>query len=145
MATKSKNDPAAVDAYLASLPKDEREALERLRRLIKETVPEVEERISYGTTVRRSKQAGYASPGHPRHVTLTGSSSLTFGDRCRVRFKEKAAKRISPLDNPRHWEHHQIHPARYPRHANNDEPYRYQANSCGSQILADAGPRLEYF
>jgi uncharacterized protein YdhG (YjbR/CyaY superfamily) len=51
MATKSKNDPAAVDAYLASLPEDQREALASLRRLIKETVPNVEERISYGTTV----------------------------------------------------------------------------------------------
>lgn len=51
MATKSKNDPAAVEAYLATLPKDEQEALENLRWLIKKTIPEVEERISYGTTV----------------------------------------------------------------------------------------------
>lgn len=51
MATKSKNDPAAVEAYLAALPKDEQEALENLRRLIKKTIPEVEERISYGTAV----------------------------------------------------------------------------------------------
>jgi uncharacterized protein YdhG (YjbR/CyaY superfamily) len=51
MATKLKNDPAAVDAYLATLPARERETLQRLRTLIKETVPHVEERISYGTTV----------------------------------------------------------------------------------------------
>ena len=51
MATKSKNDPTAVDAYLATLPGDECESLERLRQLIKETIPQVEERISYGTTV----------------------------------------------------------------------------------------------
>lgn len=51
MAAKTKNDPAAVDAYLASLPEAERLALESLRRLIKDTVPTVEERISYGTTV----------------------------------------------------------------------------------------------
>lgn len=51
MATRSKNDPAAVDAYLAGLPRDERETLESLRRLIKKTVPGVEERVSYGTIV----------------------------------------------------------------------------------------------
>jgi hypothetical protein len=51
MATKSKNDPAAVDAYLATLPAREHEPLQRLRTLIKQTVPHVEERVSYGTTV----------------------------------------------------------------------------------------------
>jgi hypothetical protein len=51
MATNSKNDPAAVDAYLATLPARERETLQRLRTLIEETLPHVEERISYGTTV----------------------------------------------------------------------------------------------
>jgi uncharacterized protein YdhG (YjbR/CyaY superfamily) len=48
---RSKHDPNAVDAYLASLPDDQRNALQDLRRLIEATVPEVEERISYGTTV----------------------------------------------------------------------------------------------
>lgn len=51
MAIKSKNDSAAVNAHLATLPKQEREALERLRKLIKQTVPGVDERISYGTAV----------------------------------------------------------------------------------------------
>jgi uncharacterized protein YdhG (YjbR/CyaY superfamily) len=52
---KSKNDPAAVDAYLATLPAGERETLQKLRALIKETVPKVEERISYGTAVMFSR------------------------------------------------------------------------------------------
>lgn len=51
MARKSKNDPAAVHAYLATLSADNRETLQRLRSLIKETVPRVEERVSYGTAV----------------------------------------------------------------------------------------------
>lgn len=51
MPRPSKSDPQAVDAYLASLPRAERETLGRLRTLIKKTVPQVEERISYGTTV----------------------------------------------------------------------------------------------
>jgi uncharacterized protein YdhG (YjbR/CyaY superfamily) len=46
-----KHDPDAVDQYLVGLPDDERAALEKLRELIKATVPEVQERISYGTTV----------------------------------------------------------------------------------------------
>ncbi|HEY9377538.1 MAG TPA: DUF1801 domain-containing protein [Jiangellaceae bacterium] len=48
---KTKDDPAAVDEYLAGLPPDRREVLERLRQLIKSTVPGVRERISYGTSV----------------------------------------------------------------------------------------------
>jgi uncharacterized protein YdhG (YjbR/CyaY superfamily) len=46
-----KDDPDAVDAYLAGLSDGERTTLEELRQLIKATVPEVQERISYGTTV----------------------------------------------------------------------------------------------
>jgi uncharacterized protein YdhG (YjbR/CyaY superfamily) len=52
---KSKNDPAAVDAYLGTLTSRERETLQNLRALIKETVPKVEERISYGTAVMFSR------------------------------------------------------------------------------------------
>src|ERR687892_897920 len=47
----SKNDPGAVAAYLAGLPEAGRTALEDLRELIKSTVPDVQERISYGTSV----------------------------------------------------------------------------------------------
>lgn len=48
---KSKHDPHAVDEYLAGLPDDERNALEELRQLVKAMAPEVQERISYGTSV----------------------------------------------------------------------------------------------
>jgi hypothetical protein len=58
-AKKSKNDPQAVDAYLATLARVEREALVRLWTLIKETVPQVDERVSYGTTVM------FSLPDHP--------------------------------------------------------------------------------
>jgi uncharacterized protein YdhG (YjbR/CyaY superfamily) len=46
-----KSDPDAVEEYLAGLPDGERSTLEELRQLIKATVPEAQERISYGTTV----------------------------------------------------------------------------------------------
>jgi uncharacterized protein YdhG (YjbR/CyaY superfamily) len=42
-----KDDPAAVEAYLAKLPRAERDALERVRAVIRRTVPGVEERIAY--------------------------------------------------------------------------------------------------
>ena len=75
MAKKSKNDPLAVDAYLATLPKAERHTLEQLRTLIKESVPQVEERISYGTTVMfslGSDLVGFVS--QPRHLSFFTAS-----------------------------------------------------------------------
>jgi uncharacterized protein YdhG (YjbR/CyaY superfamily) len=75
MAKKSKNDPHAVDAYLATLAKAERESLTRLRTLIKETVPQVEERVSYGTTVMFSlgrDLVGFVS--QPRHLSFFTAS-----------------------------------------------------------------------
>jgi uncharacterized protein YdhG (YjbR/CyaY superfamily) len=75
MAKKSKNDSQAVDAYLATLAKPERQALERLRILVKETVPQVEERISYGTTVMFSlgrDLVGFVS--QPKHLSFFTAS-----------------------------------------------------------------------
>lgn len=71
MAKKTKNDPAAVDAYLATLPGAEREVLEALRTLIKDAVPQVDERVSYGTTVMFSKGrdlVGFVS--QPKHLSF---------------------------------------------------------------------------
>jgi uncharacterized protein YdhG (YjbR/CyaY superfamily) len=75
MAKKSKNDPEAVDAYLATLPSAERDAFGRLRTLIKKTVPQVEERISYGTTVMFSlgpDLVGFVS--QPKHLSFFTAS-----------------------------------------------------------------------
>ena len=75
MKTKSKNDPAAVDAYLKTLPKAERITLERLRSLIKKTVPGVAERISYGTAVMFSDGrdlVGFVS--QPKHLSFFTAS-----------------------------------------------------------------------
>jgi uncharacterized protein YdhG (YjbR/CyaY superfamily) len=78
VAGKSKNDTLAVDAYLATLPKAERDTLARLRTLVKETVPQVEERISYGTTVMFSlggDLVGFVS--QPKHLSFfTASPTL---------------------------------------------------------------------
>ena len=40
-----------MDTYLATLPDAQRDTLQRLRALIKRTVPKIDERISYGTAV----------------------------------------------------------------------------------------------
>jgi uncharacterized protein YdhG (YjbR/CyaY superfamily) len=65
---KTKDDPEAVDGYLAGLPADERRALEELRQLIKDTVSGVQERISYGTSVifalKRDLVGFVAQPKH---------------------------------------------------------------------------------
>jgi uncharacterized protein YdhG (YjbR/CyaY superfamily) len=75
MAGKSKNDPQAVDAYLSTLATAERDSLERLRVLIKKTVPQVEERVSYGTTVMFSlgrDLVGFVS--QPKHLSFFTAS-----------------------------------------------------------------------
>ena len=75
VARTSKNDPLAVDAYLATLPRAERAALDELRTLIKKTVPRVEERISYGTAVMFSlglDLVGFVS--QPKHLSFFTAS-----------------------------------------------------------------------
>lgn len=80
MGRKPKNDTAAVEAYLATLPQPERGALERLRALIKETVPQVQERVSYGTTVMFSTGrdlVGFVS--QPKHLSFFTASPALAG------------------------------------------------------------------
>jgi uncharacterized protein YdhG (YjbR/CyaY superfamily) len=104
MAKKSKNDPQAVDAYLATLPSAEREALGRLRTLIKKAAPQVEERISYGTTVMFSlgpDLVGFVS--QPKHLSFfTASPKLAQAMKAEITKTHKvsgATIHFSP-DNP---------------------------------------------
>ena len=101
---KSKNDPAAVDAYLATLPGGERETLQKLRALIKETVPRVEERISYGTAVMFSSGLdllGFVA--QRKHLSfLTASPKLAAAMKAEISKTHKvsgATIHFSP-DNP---------------------------------------------
>lgn len=49
MASKAKQaSPAAVDGWLAKLPDEHREALERLRKQIKKAAPKIVETVAYG-------------------------------------------------------------------------------------------------
>jgi uncharacterized protein YdhG (YjbR/CyaY superfamily) len=81
---KSKHDPGAVDAYLASLPGDERSTLEELRRLIEGLIPDAQERISYGTTVifaNPKDVVGFVSqPKHLSFFTMSPTLAATMKD-----------------------------------------------------------------
>jgi uncharacterized protein YdhG (YjbR/CyaY superfamily) len=69
---------AAIDAYLAGLPDDRREALQRLRAFIAGLVPEATEGISYGMPafkLRGHPLVGYANA--KQHCALYGMSAQT--------------------------------------------------------------------
>jgi uncharacterized protein YdhG (YjbR/CyaY superfamily) len=68
----NKSDPRAVDAYLAGLPEAERAALEALRELIKSTLRDVQERISYGTS-SSSRGSATSSASSPNPSTCRSS------------------------------------------------------------------------
>lgn len=72
---RTKDDPAAVDEYLAGLSADRRNVLEELRQLIRSTVPGVRERISYGTSVifalKRDLVGFVAQPNHLSFLTMS--------------------------------------------------------------------------
>lgn len=64
-------DPAAVDAWLARLPEDQRAALERLRKQIRAAAPEAVETIAYGVPMYylgTTQVLGFGAFKH--HVTL---------------------------------------------------------------------------
>jgi uncharacterized protein YdhG (YjbR/CyaY superfamily) len=65
----------AVDAYLAKLPADERDALERLRAQIRSLVPDSEESITYGMpTVKVKGKALLLYAAWKEHLSLYGLS-----------------------------------------------------------------------
>jgi uncharacterized protein YdhG (YjbR/CyaY superfamily) len=101
---KSKHDPDAVDAYLAGLPDDQRGALEDLRRLIKESVPEAQERISYGTSVifalRRDLVGFVAQPDHLSFFTMSPELAKAMRDEIKATHKLSGATIHFMPDNP---------------------------------------------
>jgi len=85
---KSKHDPGAVDAYIASLPEDERRTLEELRRLVEGLIPDAQERISYGTTVifaNPKDVVGFVS--QPKHLSF-----FTMSPRLATDMKDEISK-----------------------------------------------------
>jgi uncharacterized protein YdhG (YjbR/CyaY superfamily) len=85
---KTKDDPAAVDEYLAGLSPDRRSALEDLRQLIKSTVPEVRERISYGTAVIFALDGDLVGfVAQPKHLSF-----FTMSPRLATEMKDEISK-----------------------------------------------------
>ena len=69
--------PETIDEYLTALPKDQRAALEKLRKTIKAIVPDAEECISYSMPAFRV--AGRVVAGF--QATRTGCSYYSFSGR----------------------------------------------------------------
>ena len=82
---RSKDDPEAVDSYLAELPDQERETLEALRQIIKTSVPDVQERISYGGAVifavRRDLIGFAAQENHLSFFTMSPQLAKAMKDK----------------------------------------------------------------
>lgn len=101
---KSKHEPDAVDSYLAGLPDDESSALEDLRRLIKHTVPEIQERISYGTSVifalQRDLVGFVAQPKHLSFFTMSPELAEAMRDEIKATHKLSGATIHFTPDNP---------------------------------------------
>ena len=101
---KSKHDPEAVDAYLAGLPAAERTTLEDLRLLIKDIVPDVQERISYGTSVIfavKGDLVGFvAQEKHLSFFTMSPELAASMRDEIKATHRVSGATIHFSPDNP---------------------------------------------
>ncbi len=60
----------SIDDYLAGVPADERAALQRLRAVIRATVPQAQECISYGVPAFKQGRVLVGFGATPRHCAL---------------------------------------------------------------------------
>jgi uncharacterized protein YdhG (YjbR/CyaY superfamily) len=101
---KSKHDPEAVDAHLAGLPDAERTTLEDLRLLIKDILPNVQERISYGTSVifavKRDLVGFVAQKKHLSFFTMSPELATSMRDEIKATHKVSGATIHFSPDNP---------------------------------------------
>jgi uncharacterized protein YdhG (YjbR/CyaY superfamily) len=101
---KTKHDPEAVDAYIAGLPEAEQTALEDLRALIKSIVPEVQERISYGTSVifavERDLVGFVAQEKHLSFFTMSPELATALRDQIKASHNLSGASIHFSPDNP---------------------------------------------
>jgi uncharacterized protein YdhG (YjbR/CyaY superfamily) len=88
-----------VDAYLAALGAEQREALETLRATIHAAAPEAEECISYGVPAFRQRRplVGYgASENHCALYLMSGSTVAAHAEELRGYDTSKGTIRFSP-------------------------------------------------
>ena len=103
MARRTKRTPETIDDYLAHVPPDQRNALERLRRAIHAIVPGVEEGISYSLPAFRlhgKLVAGFgATATHCAYDPMSGSVVEKLNHRLRTYDSSKGTIRFQP-DKP---------------------------------------------
>ena len=76
--------PRTIDEFLATLSKDQRAALQRLRRIIRAAAPKAEERISYGVPAFYQDGLLVAFGATPNHCSFyPGTALAAFGDELR--------------------------------------------------------------
>lgn len=89
--------PANTDAYLATLPQDQRDALETLRRQILAAAPGASECISYGMPAVRGKRVLVWFAAAKAHCALyPGGQVEHFADRLTGYQTSKGAIRFQP-------------------------------------------------
>lgn len=66
----SRHAPQEIDAYLAALPDDIRQALERVRAIVREIAPDCTERVSYGIPIFRLGKDLVGLSAHENHCAL---------------------------------------------------------------------------
>ncbi len=96
-------EPASVDAYLAALPADQRDALERLRQAIRAAAPQATEGIAYGMPAFRQDGRFLVSfAAFREHCSLFPASGAVvdaLGGRLRGRLSGKGTIRFR-VDDP---------------------------------------------
>ena len=98
----SRHAPEEIDEYLENLPEDRRAALERLRDIIRKTVPECTERVSYQVPIFRHKKDIVGMASQKQFCSLyTMSPELTANmKRDLTMFEVKGATIHFEADNP---------------------------------------------
>ncbi len=91
---------ASIDAYLADVPPDQRAALERLRRQIREAAPDAEECISYGLPTFKLNGSLVHFGAAKSHCAFYPHSVIEpFADRVKAYDTSKGTIRFQP-ENP---------------------------------------------
>ena len=92
--------PSDVDAYLAALPDDQRDALQKLREQITRAAPEATETISYKMPAFKDRGRFLVSyNAYKEHCSLypgTGRMMELFGDELEPYFAGKGTLRFTP-------------------------------------------------
>lgn len=101
--TASKDDPAAVDEYLAAVPEEQRTTLKKLRKFILSEAPDSTQRVAYGGAVifrLKSDLVGFAAyKGHLSFFVMSPPLAKKLKDEVKDHKISGATIHFTP-DNP---------------------------------------------